>query len=143
MALGALFGGLALANAGLGAVHGFAAAIGGAFDAPHGAVCAALLAPVLDANSRQLAVTGDAAHLARGRELARLLTGHDDATSDDAVRWVRGLTRELGVPGLGAYGLAEAHFPDLCRQAAQASSMKANPVVLNESQLREILAQAL
>src|SRR5438552_14953297 len=50
MAIAGLFGGLALANAGLGAVHGFAASIGGMFSAPHGAVCAALLAHVMEAN---------------------------------------------------------------------------------------------
>ena len=50
LALASLLGGLCLANAGLGAVHGFAAPIGGMFDAPHGAVCAALLGPVMVAN---------------------------------------------------------------------------------------------
>src|SRR5215213_8761925 len=54
MALGSLFGGLALANAGLGAVHGFAGPIGGMFSAPHGAVCAALLPFVMAANLKAL-----------------------------------------------------------------------------------------
>jgi len=54
MALAALYGGLALANAGLGAVHGFAGPIGGRFPAAHGAVCAALLAPVTAANLEAL-----------------------------------------------------------------------------------------
>jgi alcohol dehydrogenase class IV len=143
MALGALLGGMALANAGLGAVHGFAAVLGGAFTASHGAVCAALLAPVLEMNGRVLPETGPAECCARLDELARLLTGRQVATITDAVAWVRQLTSELGIPGLRAYGVTAADIPEICRQAAQASSMKANPVKLSDGRLREILAQAL
>ncbi len=143
MALGALLGGLALANAGLGAVHGFAAVLGGAFPAPHGAVCAALLAPVLEMNARQLAAAGDGVRVARCHELAVLLTGRAGATPGDAVIWLRALTADLGIPGLAAYGVMDAQVVELCRQAAQSSSMKANPVVLDPSQLADILRQAM
>jgi len=50
MALASLLGGLALANAGLGAVHGIASVVGGMFPAPHGAVCARLLPHVMEIN---------------------------------------------------------------------------------------------
>ena len=142
LALGALLGGMALANAGLGAVHGFAAVLGGAYPAPHGAVCAALLGPVLELNARALAAAGDTGRLARLREVARLVTGQMNATTEELVRWVTALTRDLGIPGLSAYGVAADHHPELCRQAAQASSMKANPVVLSDADLREILQRA-
>ena len=142
MALGALLGGIALANAGLGAVHGFAAVLGGMCDAPHGAVCAALLAPVLEANARALAAAGDGARLARLAEVARLLTGRPDADIGAAAAWLRALTGELGIPRLGRYGLATTHIPEICRQAAQASSMKANPVALDAAVLRDILSAA-
>ena len=142
LALGALLGGMALANAGLGAVHGFAAVLGGAYPAPHGAVCAALLGPVLAVNARALAAAGDTGRLDRLREVARLVTGQTNATTEDLVRWVSDLTRDLGIPGLSAYGVAADHHPELCRQAAQASSMKANPVVLADAELREILQRA-
>ena len=76
MALASLLGGLALANAGLGAVHGFAAPIGGMFPAPHGAVCAALLPHVMAANIRALRERApESAALARYETVARLLTG--------------------------------------------------------------------
>jgi alcohol dehydrogenase class IV len=139
MSLGALLGGMALANAGLGAVHGFAAPIGGAFNAPHGAVCAALLAPVMEAN---LAAANPSV---RGRyiEAARLLTGRTDASAEDGVKWVRTLTANLSIPGLAAYGLTEAHIPDLCEKALRASSMQGNPVPLPLTTLATILRAAL
>ena len=76
MALASLFGGLALANAGLGAVHGFAGPIGGMFPAPHGAVCAALLPGVMNTNLRALRQrASDGEPLRRYDEVARWLTG--------------------------------------------------------------------
>jgi alcohol dehydrogenase class IV len=141
MALAGLFGGLALANAGLGAVHGFAAPIGGMFAAPHGAVCAALLPHVMSMNLRALQREGFSC--ARYDEVARLLTGDSTATADAGVRWVRELVRELNVPGLGAYGIRDADVDQVVAKATNASSMKANPVVLAPEELSEILKAAL
>lgn len=121
MALASLFGGLALANAGLGAVHGFAAAIGGMFDAPHGAVCAALLPEVMEANCP-----------ASNR--------YDEIVSSE---WVRELRDHLKVPKLRAYGISAKEIPAICEKAAAASSMKANPVTLTQEQLMLILEQAI
>lgn len=139
MSLGALFGGMALANAGLGAVHGFAAPIGGCFDAPHGAVCAALLAPVMEAN---LAAAPQPA-IERYREVARILTGRADAVPEDGVKWVRALTATFGIPGLAAYGLEATTVPSICEKAAQASSMQGNPVRFSVAELQRILLAAL
>jgi alcohol dehydrogenase class IV len=144
MALASLFGGLALANAGLGAVHGLAGPIGGSFPAPHGAACAALLPHVMAANIRAL----------RGREprsfalnryyrVAQLLTGHSHATADAGVEWIQKLVAELPIPRLGAYGIREEHVSDLVAKAANASSMKANPVALTADELAQTLRRAL
>lgn len=141
LALAGMFGGLALANAGLGAVHGFAAPIGGMFAAPHGAVCAALLPHVMAMNLQTLQQKG----LSHGRydEVARLLTGNSNAQAHDGVRWVRELVQELHIPGLGAYGIRAEHGGELIAKAAMASSMRANPIALGPGQLTEILHGAL
>jgi len=144
MAVASLFGGLALANAALGAVHGFAAPIGGMFPAPHGAVCAVLLPHVMDVNLRALrerAPGSDA--LQRFEEIARILTGRAAATAEEGVQWVRGLCAALQIPPLRTYQIAQSDLPTLCDKAAAASSMKGNPIKLTGEEMREILERAL
>jgi alcohol dehydrogenase class IV len=143
MCVASLCGGLALANAGLGAVHGFAGPLGGMFDAPHGAVCAVLLPGVMAANLDGLRRRGDTAVVGRFREVAVLLTGHPDATPDDAVAWVAELVAELGVPPLSAYGMTTADIPEAVAKARRASSMRGNPVELADETLAGIVAQVL
>jgi alcohol dehydrogenase class IV len=144
MAVAGLFGGLALANAGLGAVHGFAGPIGGNFPAPHGAVCAALLSHVMAANIRALrqrAAGSDA--LRRYDEVARLLTGNSSATGDDGVKWVGQLVADLQIRPLGSFGIRKEHVADLAAKAANTSSMKANPIPLTPEELADTLRRAL
>jgi len=144
MAVASLFGGLALANAGLGAVHGFAAPIGGMFPAPHGAVCAALLPHVMAGNLRALrSRASNSESLRRYDEVARLVTGDASAKADDGVRWADDLVRDLEIPPLGAYGIGPTHVNELVGKAAQASSMKANPIVLTVEELAEVLRAAI
>jgi alcohol dehydrogenase class IV len=144
LAIASLLGGLCLANSGLGAVHGFAAPAGGMFHAPHGAVCAALLPHVMDVNLRALAERDTSGRgVARFHELARLLSGEPAADGGEAVAWVQTLCRELGVPGLSAYGMTANDLPDLVAKAKVASSMRANPIVLTDEELTEIAQRAL
>ncbi len=143
MALCSLFGGIALANAKLGAVHGLAGVVGGMVDAPHGAVCAALLAPVVEANLRALREREPAAAgLRRYGEVARLLTGRDGATGEDAVAWLRETVAALDVPPLGAVGLRRAQHAEVAAKAARSSSMQGNPVRLTEEELVTVLHAA-
>ncbi len=140
MALAAWCGGVALANAGLGAVHGFAAVLGGLTDAPHGLICAVLLAPVCRVNIDVLR-RQDAHHpvLDRYAELARILTGHAQATPEQGVEWLAALTRRLPLENLAPYcpsGLAES---TILEGARNASSMKGNPVVLTDEQCLTVL----
>ena len=144
MSLASLFGGIALANAGLGAVHGLAGPIGGMFPAPHGAVCAALLPVVIPANLQALrSRQPDSPALTRYEKIARILTGNPRATADDGAEWVRSLVADLQIPGLKKYGLTPENTSALIPKAAQASSMKANPIVLTSGELAAILAAAL
>jgi alcohol dehydrogenase class IV len=144
MSLAALFGGLALANAGLGAVHGFAAPIGGAFPAPHGAVCGRLLPAVVSVNVRALRERAPGSEaLARYDEVGRILTGRPDAGADDAVAWIAELVGVLGVPRLGDYGVGAADIAALVDAGSAASSMQANPIRLERDELIEILERSL
>jgi alcohol dehydrogenase class IV len=144
MATASLFGGLALANSGLGAVHGFAAPIGGMFDAPHGAVCAQLLPLVWRANVRALRErTPKHPSLARYDRVSQWLTGEPDAWIDEGERWLFELRDALRIPPLGSYGITGADVEMLVAKAAVASSMQANPVKLTEGELSEILEEAL
>jgi alcohol dehydrogenase class IV len=141
MALASLLGGLALANAGLGAVHGLAAPLGGMTRVPHGVACAVLLPHVLEANLR--ACPPGAPALARFGELARLLTGQAEAVPLDGVRWVQRLVAGFRLPGLGHYGLDVADLERVAERGLAASSMKANPVPLSREALVAILAKAI
>ncbi|WP_436605344.1 iron-containing alcohol dehydrogenase [Sorangium sp. So ce1036] len=144
LAVASLLGGLCLANAGLGAVHGFAAPVGGMFDAPHGAVCAALLPAVLEVNLRALRARGPAhPALPRFDELAALVTGRAGASAEEGIAWVRELCRDLAIPGLGRYGMSPADVPALVAKARAASSMKANPLPLTDDELTEIAARSV
>ncbi|MDJ0722218.1 MAG: iron-containing alcohol dehydrogenase [Desulfobacterales bacterium] len=143
MSLASLFGGLALANAGLGAVHGFAGPLGGMIDAPHGMICAALLPAVMAANTAALRDRApDSPALTRYREVAGLLTGRPDAPIDDGIAWVHRLVERLALPGLAALGLRRADFDAAVAKAQQASSMKGNPVTLTPEALEGILEAA-
>jgi len=144
MSLASLLGGLALANAGLGVVHGIAAPLGGMFDAPHGAICAALLPHGMAINiraSRARAPEGET--LRRYEAVARLLTGEPDAVAEDGIEWVRRLCRELHIPPLSSYGIQERDVPTLVEKASRASSTKGNPIPLTMDELREVLTCAL
>lgn len=146
LAFAALCGGIALANAKLGAAHGFAGPLGGMFDAPHGALCARLLPGVIEANVLALAELRTAtaeASIARFVEVARILTDDDTATVDAGTTWIRSLSRDLGVRGLAAYGMTERDIDTIVPMAARASSMKGNPVPLPETTLASILRDAL
>ena len=144
MALASLFGGLALANAKLGVVHGCAAVLGGRYPAPHGAVCARLLPVVMAANVAALhdrSTSGPA--LRRYEEVARILTGRPEATIADGIRWAQTLCADLGIPPLGRHGMVAADIPGLVTETQRASSTKGNPIRLTDEELADILRHAL
>ncbi|MGO8818584.1 MAG: iron-containing alcohol dehydrogenase [Terriglobia bacterium] len=144
MSLAALFSGLALANAGLGVVHGFAAPLGGRFPAPHGAICAAILPYGMEINLRALrARAPQSIALSRYQEVARMITGRGGATAEDGIAWTRAICQELEIPPLKAYGIGEPDVPTLIAEAAKASSMKGNPLVLTPEELKGILRKAV
>jgi len=143
MCITSLCGGLALANAKLGAVHGIAGPLGGMFPAPHGALCAALLPHAMAVNieALQQRQSGFPA-LQRYDEVAQCLTGDSAARALEGQRWISQLCADLHIPSLRTYGITESDFPELIELAARASSMQGNPIQLESPELAEILHRA-
>jgi alcohol dehydrogenase class IV len=144
MAYTSLMGGLSLANAGLGAAHGFAGPFGGMFDAPHGAICAALIPHVMYVNLMRIRGNKEYTGLQqRFDDVAGYLTGAPHATAEDGVRWLSSLAETLAIPTLSAYGFSREDFKELIEKAAVSSSMKGNPVQLSKSDMTLILERSM
>ena len=148
MSLASLFGGICLANSGLGAVHALAAVIGGRFQAPHGAVCGALLAPVVEMNMTALAKENPKHPVLErysklGTIMARGLKGGNFEGGEDLASMIYKLAGKLGIPGLAAYGIAEKDIGSIAVAALKASSMRHNPAALNEELLTGAIRKAL
>jgi alcohol dehydrogenase class IV len=144
MSLASLLGGLALANAKLGAVHGFAGPLGGIFSAPHGFICGRLLPFVMEINVESLQSRApDSEALARYDEVARIISGQDTAKAADGVKWVQNLCEQLNVPPLSTFGISETDIPEVVEKSKNASSMKGNPLRLTDEELTHTLNRAV
>jgi alcohol dehydrogenase class IV len=142
--LASLFGGIVLANAKLGAVHGIAGPLGGMYPASHGTVCAILLPHVMEANLAALqSRMPQSPPLERFTEIARIVTGKTQAEAQEGVDWIQHLCRKLNVPTLESLGVAKADLQTVVEKSKNASSMKGNPVKLTESELMDVLYRAL
>lgn len=140
MARVSLHGGIALANAGLGAVHGLAGVLGGMTGAPHGALCGRLLPGVLVENRAAMAAAGQP--LDRVEEVAGWIAATLGGPSSAAFDTLRDRIDAWGLPRLSAMGLRAADHAEVARLSQRASSMKGNPVPLPDSALIRILASA-
>lgn len=144
MCLASLFGGLALANAKLGAVHGFAGPLGGMYNAPHGALCAGLLPHVLEANLKALQSRApESPAINRYDEVARIITGKSTGSASEGINWIQELCSQLQVPRLAEYGIEKADLSTIVAKSKDASSMKGNPILLTETEMLEVLQLAL
>ena len=144
MALASLFGGIALANAKLGAVHGFSGPLGGLLSAPHGAICARLLPIVMQVNLNiLLSRYPSSSILERFEEIASLLTRNPSAKPEEGINWLHWVCQRLKIKSLGEYGLTPHDFSVIIEKASVASSMKGNPVTLEFDEMYEILNLAM
>ena len=142
MAWVSLCGGLALANAGLGAVHGLAGPLGGLTGAAHGAICGALLPPVLRANRRAVSDPALARRLDQVGHWIGDAFGQPYATLDNACNLLADWSRQAGLKRLADLGIGTDARSGAAEAAATSSSMKANPALLTTKTLRAIMAEA-
>lgn len=134
-----LCGGLALANSGLGVVHGLAGPLGGLSNAAHGAICGALLPHGLRANAE----AGDDPVLqARIAEVQGWIAQAFGGAPGDAFETLHHWSRKAGLPGLDEQGISDATRAKAAKDAVSSSSMKANPVDLTEKQLLNLMERA-
>jgi len=140
MCFTSICGGLALANAGLGAVHGFAGVVGGMYSIPHGMICAALLAGTLRVNLEAIQKREpNSPAIKKFEELAVILTRNDNAGIYRCVEWAEHICQAIGIKQLAELGLGEGDFDEICEKAALSSSMKGNPILLEKKELLDIL----
>ncbi|MBN1849239.1 MAG: iron-containing alcohol dehydrogenase [Deltaproteobacteria bacterium] len=143
MAIASLFSGLALANSGLGAVHGMAAPMGGMFQTPHGVICARLLPFVMEANIKALKREGAWEYLSRYDQVAKVLLGKANAKAKDGTAWVESLCALFDLPKLSDFDIAEDSFKEIVSRSKMAGSMKGNPIRLHDEDFMQILQKAI
>lgn len=134
-----LFGGLALANSGLGVVHGIAGPLGGLCGAPHGAICGALLPAGLAANRDAVQ---SVEHKARIDQVMNWIAEVFEVSQAEALPRFRAWIVASGLPGLASIGVTEEHIQAATQAAASSSSMKANPVVLPSETIERIMRES-
>lgn len=144
MSIASLFGGCALANAKLGAVHGIAGPLGGMIPIPHGTACGRFLPLVIKANVAALYERcQESEAIKKYKEIAVICTTDQNADIEDGIKWISSLCKKLDIPGIADFGMTEEDIPNAVEKAEKASSMKGNPVVLTQKELALILATAM
>jgi alcohol dehydrogenase class IV len=145
MAFAALTSGICLANAGLGAVHGFASSVGGMYEIPHGLICGTLMAKSNEINIRELRRNGEESPaLKKYANLGRLFTGVSDEKSDNYyidgfMEYLKKLSEELNLTSLKRYGVKDDETMLICSQ----TDLKNNPVALSTENLIEIYSSVI
>ncbi|MDX1301962.1 iron-containing alcohol dehydrogenase [Photobacterium sp.] len=141
MSFAAMLGGMALANAKLGAAHGLASALGGRIDSPHGLITAQLAPFVMQENILAAREAGRADVLNRYRQLACIVTGRINAEDIDGILWTKRTLKRLNLPPVSQFGLCDTMFDDVAEDALRSNAIKGNPLPLNKQRLQGILEQ--
>ena len=147
MALASFLSGVCLANAGLGAVHGFASPMGG-LQIPHGVICSALLAPTIETNIKELTkMDPNNVTLAKYAKLGKIVSRISSTSIPEAhsalIDYLKQLTKELNIPTLSEYGMTESDIHIIVEKTKKASSMRYNPIKLGEDSLTNILQRGM
>lgn len=136
MAWVSLCGGLALANAGLGVIHGLAGPLGGLLPAPHGAICGTLLPHGLALNAAR------ADNPARIVEVIGWIAEAFETPYENSLSTLADWSRKNGLPSLAQMGFTPEHLGKAAEAAATSSSMQANPAKLSTAELATMMAAA-
>ena len=144
MAYAALISGIVLANAGLGAVHGFASVLGGYYVIPHGVICGTLLGAVTRANVSKLRASGSGSeYLKKYAAAGRLISARDGMNDDYYLRSLTDsidkLIDDLALPRLGEFGVKPGDIHSLAGE----TGIKNNPANLDRQELEQILLSRL
>ncbi|OJZ17350.1 MAG: alcohol dehydrogenase [Thiobacillus sp. 65-29] len=147
MAYAALVSGITLAQSGLGSVHGLASPLGAFFPIPHGVACGTLLAEATRVNIEALAARAPTqGALEKYAKVGRLLRGQAQPDHDTAhvalIDTLESWTHALALPRLGHFGVTAADIPRIVANS-RGSSMKTNPVVLEDAEIARIVAARL
>ncbi|MFP4620986.1 MAG: iron-containing alcohol dehydrogenase [Bacteroidales bacterium] len=147
MSFAALISGFALANAGLGLVHGFASSIGGLIDMPHGQVCGTLMAAVHESNIKALKTNDpESPALNKYVKVGVLFAGEtlqeqsDDYYLDQFIRRLNDMTESFGLERFSGYGLTESQAVEI---AEEKTGNKNNPVNFSAEARKDILLRRL
>ncbi len=144
MAMASLFGGMALANARLGAVHGFAGPLGGMYGGGHGDICATLLPHVMSVNLRALKEREpENPVILKFERIGALLTGKRQISAEEGAAFILEMTRKMKIPGLASCGVKKTDFSLIIQKASVSSSMQGNPVRLTHAEMEEVLSLSL
>ncbi len=144
MSFAALSSGICLANAGLGAVHGFASSIGGMFNIPHGLICGTLMAPANEINIRELRKKSDKSialnkYTTLGKIFKSSENKPDDYYIDGFIDYLNKLTHLFQFPALKNFGINDSDIAPIC----DITEIKNNPLNLSKSDLMEILIKRM
>jgi alcohol dehydrogenase len=147
MAYAALMSGITLAQVGLGSVHGLASPLGAFFPIPHGVVCGTLVAEATAMNIHALQARGESRETLLKYAQAGRMLAHDVRLSDEEalkrlVDILYDWTEQMQLPRLSALGVSPSDIPKIVSNS-RGSSMKTNPVLLNDGEIAEILAKRI
>ena len=141
MAVSAMWSGITLMNAGLGAVHGFASPFSARDPVAHGVICARLLPAVIKANVAQLRAENKS--IERYVQIGKIAANREHIPDELAIailmEWIADSLQMFSIPTLASFGFDESHARDIIPKAKKAGSMKFNPVVLPDEVLLDIL----
>jgi alcohol dehydrogenase len=147
LAYASLLSGICLAQTGLGSVHGLASPLGAFFPCPHGVVCGTLVAEATAINIEALqARSSEDIALIKYAQIGRLLADNETLSQKSAlsllVETLRTWTTQLKLPRLSAYGIQTDDIDTIVANS-RGGSMKTNPIVLTDDELRELVRRRL